>query len=120
MKFLLPRGTFLRAHQREHNTTLFCVGRRMTLYFTTMKKLFSALLAVSLFTSSSFAAVKPDHKDLAYDDDHKAQALDAYLSSSAQAKLCGFPHTCLLQKHSAETFSRSVRMSSPRCKNSPG
>lgn len=50
-----------------------------------MKKLIATLIATGLLASGANAAVKPDHKDVAYDNDHKAQALDVYLAKSSDA-----------------------------------
>ena len=59
-----------------------------------MKKPTLAAAALLLAASLSFAAVKPDHQDIAYDDDHQAQALDVYLAKQADK-----PAPCMVYIH---------------------
>lgn len=59
-----------------------------------MKKLLATAAAICGIAASSIAAVQPDFKDVAYDDDHKAQALDVYLAKASKK-----PAPCMVYIH---------------------
>ena len=59
-----------------------------------MKRILTLTAAFCSLALTAAAAAQPDLKDIAYDDDHKAQALDVYLAKTAKG-----PAPCMIYIH---------------------